>query len=44
MTTGMIMVIGGIAGAVVFLLWMMITLATAGKKRRKLIDKIQNEL
>lgn len=43
-TTGMIMFIGGIAGAVFFLLWLIIVAATAGKKRRKMIDRIQKEL
>lgn len=44
MTVGTIMFYGGIAGAAVFSLLLIITLATTGKKRRKMIEKIQREL
>ena len=44
MTIGELMLIGGIAGAIVFSLVLIILLATAGKKRKKLIDRIQQEM
>lgn len=43
MTTGTIMFYGGIAGVAAFLLLLGIVIATAGKSRRKLLDKIQKE-
>lgn len=44
MSTGMLMFYGGIGGGVFFLLWLILTLATAGRKRRRLIDRIQKSL
>lgn len=44
MTTGTIMFYGGIGGAAFFLLLLIILLATAGKSRHKMIDKIQKNL
>ncbi len=44
MTTGTWMFYGGIAGAAFFLLLLAVILATAGKKRQKMIDRIQKEL
>jgi len=44
MTTGTLMFYCGIVGAVIFFLLLIILMATAGKSRRKMIDKIQREL
>ena len=44
MTTGTLMFYGGIGGTASFSLLLIIILATAGKSRRKMIDKIQREL
>lgn len=41
MTTGTFMFCGGIAGGVAFLLLLVYVLATAGKSRRRLLDRIQ---
>ena len=43
MTTGTWMFIGGLAGAVILLILLLIRLFTAGKERRKLLEKIQKE-
>lgn len=44
MTIGELMFYGGIAGAVICLLLLIIVIATAGKSRRKMINRIQNEI
>lgn len=40
MTIGQMMFVGGIAGAAGFSVMLTVLLATAGKRRRKLLDKI----
>lgn len=44
MSMGMIMFIGGIAGAIVCFVLCMLLLATAGRKRRRLLEEIQRGL
>lgn len=41
MTVGTLMFFGGIAGGVMFLLLLVYVLATAGKSRRRLLDRMQ---
>ncbi len=43
MTTGEWMFYGGIAGAAVFFILLAVVLATSGKSRRRMINKIQKE-
>ncbi len=43
MTAGNLMFYGGIGGAAIFLLLLVLVLATAGKGRRRMIDRIQRE-
>ncbi|MCM1540546.1 MAG: hypothetical protein NC121_04725 [Blautia sp.] len=43
MTGGTLMFYGGIAGCILFLLLLVIVLATAGKSRRRLLNRIQKE-
>lgn len=40
MTIGQMMLVGGITGAALFLVLLILLFATAGKKRQKLKDKI----
>lgn len=42
--TGSILFYGGIAGAVLLAVWLLILLATAGRRRRKMLEKLQNEI
>lgn len=44
MTIGEMMFFGGIAGAVFLSLMLILQFATTGKKRRRLIDRINQEL
>jgi hypothetical protein len=44
MTAGMIMFYAGIAGIIFFSIILIVTLATAGKQRRNLLKKIEQEL
>ena len=44
MTVGEMMFFGGITGAVFFSVMLILLFATAGKKRRRLIDRISQEL
>lgn len=44
MTIGQMMLVGGITGAVFFSVMLILLFATAGKKRRRLIDRIDQEL
>lgn len=44
MNIGIFMFYGGIIGTIFFLILLVIMIATIRKKRKKLIEKIQNEL